>query len=164
MEYEGEWVIHQDDHIKLGDIECIWIYLDKVEVGETKTIWLSFHLQAETGNEYQADKAEFDVELLLNQEGAPDPSSNKILLENKDTTYWKPILGDGKWGIAEYNPGSLTLDVTVHGLSANTEYQVKLTSPEKNKPWYPITDDEQKTLASALASDVYSSTTGTAPP
>ena len=156
-------IIDPDDHIKLGDIECCWIF---IKSGVTGTIWIvqSFHMQPEVGNWAQGDTCTFTEEFFANQINAPDPTSNRILLENKDSTSWDPILGDGIWGVAEYNVGSLDLDVDAHGLDPTTDYQIKLTSPE-DATWYPVDATTRVAMASALASDVYDGTTpGTAPP
>lgn len=156
-------IIDPNDDIKLGDIYCVWIPLGGLAKGVTITLTLSFHLQPETDNRYQGDRCLFDIEFLLNQVGAPDPRSNRILLENKDPTTWRPIIGDGIWGIAEYKVGSLTLDVEAHGLTPNTDYQIKITSPEVAS-WYPVDETTRRKMASALASGLYDATGGTAPP
>jgi|GEM_PF-1463641 predicted ribosomally synthesized peptide with SipW-like signal peptide len=163
LKLDGKIIIHPDDHIKLGDIECVWIYLGNLKPSTEYTLTMSFHLQAETPNTYQGDYITFTIEFLLNQKGAPDPVSNRILLENKDPNTWEPILGDGIWGIAEYEVGSLTLHVEAHGLSPNTDYQIKLNSPE-DAPWYPVDAWTRVAMASALASGEYDGTNpGTAP-
>jgi predicted ribosomally synthesized peptide with SipW-like signal peptide len=155
-------IIHPDDHIKLGDIECLWIFI-KGEVQGSIWIVQSFHMQAEVGNWAQGDICTFTEEFFANQIGAPDPTSNRILLENKNPADWTPILGDGIWGIAEYKVGSLDLDVEAHGLDANEDYQIKLTSPEV-AAWYPVDASTRVKMASALASDQYTDPAGTAPP
>jgi len=164
LKLDGTVIIDPRDHIKLGDIECVWIYLGNLESCQEYILNMSFHLQPETPNTYQGDYITFTIEFLLNQKGAPDPVSNRILLENKDPQTWEPILGDGIWGIAEYEVGSLTLYVEAHGLAPKTHYQIKINSPEK-APWYPIDEWFRVAMASALASGVYDGTTpGTAPP
>jgi len=165
LEPAEKTIIHPDDHIKLGDIRCIWIPLGDMAPSQVIRIQLSFHLQEETDNRYQGDRCLFDMEFLLNQVGAPPPKSNRILLENKNPPQtWEPMLGDGKWGIAEYHTSDLTLTVEAHGLDPNTDYQIKLTSPEE-AAWYPVDEWHRKAMASALASNVYDGTNpGTAPP
>jgi len=157
-------IIHPADGITLGDIRRIWLYLGNLEPCTEYNLTISFHLKAETSNKYQGDKCTFDIVFLLNQKGAPDPISDRILLENKDPNTWEPKLGDGVWGVAEYEVGSLTLKVKAHGLSPNTDYQIKLTSPER-APWYPVDEWHRVAMASALASGVYDGDNpGTAPP
>jgi len=126
-------------------------------------IVLSFHLKGETPNGYNGDSCTFLIDFYLNQPGAPPPPSNRILLENKDAN-WKPIIGDGTWGIAEYSASDLKLTVWAYGLTGSTAYQVKLTSPEVAS-WYPVDAKTRVAMASALASDKYDGTSpGTAPP
>jgi len=164
LKLDDKIIIHPDDHIKLDDIECVWIYLGNLDTCTEYTLNMSFHLQPETPNTYQGDYITFTIEFLLNQKGAPDPVSNKILLENKNPQTWEPILGDGIWGIAEYHASDLTLTVEAHGLDPNTDYQIKLNSPE-DAPWYPVDEWTRVAMASALASGLYDGTTpGTAPP
>lgn len=157
-------IIHPDDHMKLGDLVSVWIYLDWLD-GSGMDLILSFHLQDETGNEYQGDYATGDLHFRLQQEDAPPPG-NRILLENKDeASGWEPILGDGIWGIGEYDEGSLDLSVVAHGLPTDGRaLQVGMTSPEV-ADWYPVHATTRVAMASALASGVYDGTsTGTAPP
>jgi len=164
LKVDGTIIIHPDDHIKLGDIHSIWIPLGGLEVSQVREITMSFHLQDETPNDYQGDYVKFNIDFFLNQLGAPDPTSNRILLENKGPPEWKPIIGDGKWGIAEYSTSTLTLKVWAHGLKPNFDYQISLNSPEV-KPWYPVDETIRRAMASAFASNKYNGTNpGTAPP
>ena len=162
-DWEMETIIDPADHIKLGHLEDAWIPLGGLEPCTWYLVEFSFHLQAETPNTYQADECDFDVEVTVSQTGTPGPTSSKILLENKDPNTWEPILGDGKWGVATYDVGSLDLTVYAQGLPASSDFQVSLTSPEVAS-WYPVSAATRVALASALASDSYSSTPGTAPP
>jgi predicted ribosomally synthesized peptide with SipW-like signal peptide len=163
LKVAGGVIIHPDDHITLADIRSCWIPLGGLAKDAEMWIELSFHLKGETPNGYNGDSCTFLIDFYLNQPGAPPPPSNRILLENKDTN-WKPIIGDGKWGIAEYSASDLKLTVWAYGLTALTEYQVKLTSPEVAS-WYPVDAKTRVAMASALASAKYDGTSpGTAPP
>lgn len=162
-EEEMTTIIDPADGMTLGNLECMWIPLGELTPCRWYLVEFSFHLRADAGNEYQEDACEFNVEVLLNQLGAPAPASNKILLENKDPQTWQPIVGDGKWGVAEYEAGSLSLNVYAQGLPASSNFQISMTSPEE-ATWYPVDAATRVALASALASGVYSSTPGTAPP
>lgn len=159
-----EVIIHPDDHMKLGDLESVYIKLAELQPSNVIYLILSFHLQAETGNEYQGDIATADLEFGLQQVGAPQPG-NRIILENKvPSGNWPPILGDGIWGIAEYNTTDLTLGIVAQGLPANQDVQISINSPE-DVSWFPVDATTRVAMASALASGVYDGTTpGTAPP
>lgn len=156
-----EVIIPADAHIKLGDLECIWIPLGWVDA--PLDFLLSFHLQAETDNRYQGDQCTFDIEFLMTDHNSPAPTPSMIVLENKNPSTWEPI-DDDTWGLAFYDVGSLNLVVYATGLTPGQDYQVGITSPE-DATWYPVSggEDMRKEMASALASGVYSSTTGTAP-
>lgn len=158
LNIDSEVVIDPDDHMKLGLLECIWIPLGYV--GDGIDLVLSFHLQAETPNEYQGDWCTFDLEFYMTDHNAPPPSGG-IILENKDTS-WNPILGDGKWGLCWYHTSDLTLAVYAQGLEANTYYQIGINSPE-DATWYPVSGGEtmRVAMASALAGGVYDGTNPT---
>ena len=161
---EDTCLIHPDDHMSIGMLECVWI-----KIGLLNTpifIWLSFHLRAETGNSYQGDVCTFDLEYLMQQHNMEAyPPGNKVILENKEGPSWVPILGDGIWGIAEYSISSLNLDIEAYGLPTDErDLQIGLTSPE-DATWYPVDAVTRVAMASALASDVYDGNNpGTAPP
>lgn len=160
-----EVIFHPDDHMTLGQLDSVWVYLDWLtQQTPAMELILSFHLQAEAGNEYQGDIAHADFEFML-QQGAAPPPSTRIILENKDEN-WDPILGDGIWGIAEYMVGDLALEVLAKGLPANEDVQISINSPEK-ATWFPVDDSSRRAMASALASHVYDgdiANMGTAPP
>lgn len=161
LEVDGKVIIPPEADIKLSELHCKWIPLgwlgdDDVEVT------LSFHLQADTGNEYQGDGVKFNVEFQMTDHNMPPPAENVIILENKDPTTWEPIKDD-TWGIAMYETGSLDLIVYAQGLTPNTDYQISINSPEK-ADWYPVTEDERTSMANALAAGEYSTTLQTAPP
>jgi predicted ribosomally synthesized peptide with SipW-like signal peptide len=155
-------VISASDGITLAHIRSCWIPLGGLAVNQALKIELSFHLKGETPNGYNGDSCMFNIDFYLNQPGAPPPPSNRILLENKDEN-WKPIIGDGKWGVAEYSASDLTLKVWAFGLTPNSKYQISINSPEKAS-WYPVDENTRRKMASALASGQYSATGGTAPP
>jgi len=149
LKLDDKIIIHPDDHIKLDDIECVWIYLGNLDTCTEYTLNMSFHLQPETPNTYQGDYITFTIEFLLNQKGAPPPESNRILLENKDEN-WNPIIGDGIWGIVEYDTSTLTLNVIAHGLTEDAPHQLTLNTQPA-----PDDNDEFECMASALATGFY---------
>jgi predicted ribosomally synthesized peptide with SipW-like signal peptide len=170
---DGQVVIPPDGftpcgHIKLGMLDCTYIGVGWLEeTNDTITVELSFHLQGETGNEYQGDAVAFDIEFLMTDHNAPPPAIyyNVIALENKDPVDWS-IIDDDTWGMAYYDVGSLNLNVYAEGLKPTTNYQISINSPE-DADWFPVSGGEtmRRAMASALASDVYDGVSpGTAPP
>jgi len=159
LKIDGRVIIDPKDEMKLRDLECVWIYLGTLEASKIYHLNMSFHLQ-DVGNEYQGDKCTFDLEFLANQLGSPPPKSTKILLENKDPTTWLPIIGDGKWGIVEYETSTLTLKVKAVGLKTNTPHQLTLNSQPA-----PDSNDAFESMCSAIATGLYQhDPAGTRPP
>jgi hypothetical protein len=129
----GTYVIRQDDHWKLAELECQWIPIGLLPVCTDVEVWLSFHIQDEAGNQYQTDKVTFDLEVMLQQEGAPPPdnewpSDMRVLrLENKDSDTWEPIIEDGStYGILTYDCAAPTFNFTFegYGLDPTKEYNL----------------------------------------
>jgi hypothetical protein len=154
--YIDDVCIVEDGVITLADLDCFWFPAGWLGAGETASmkIDISLHLNADAGNEYQADGVSFTLEVEQRDHNAPPPE-NMILLENKDPeNEWKIIEDDGVWGIAAYQVNSLDLFVWATGLEGGADYQICLTSPEA-VDWYPLTQVERESMASALASGVY---------
>jgi len=117
----GVVVISPEDHWKMSDLECQWIPLGVLPVSTHVEVWLSFHLQDETGNEYQADKVTFDLEVLLQQENAPPPSPlyesdwRVLRLENKDSAGDWIIQDDDRYGMLTFDCVGSTFEYTFEG-------------------------------------------------
>lgn len=118
----GTYVITQDDHWKLAELECQWIPIGLLPVCTDVEVWLSFHIQDEAGNQYQTDMVTFDIEVMLQQEDAPPPdnewpSDMRVLrLENKDPDTWAPIIEDGStYGILTYDCKAQKFNYTFEG-------------------------------------------------
>lgn len=134
--WEKEIIIPEANDVKLSSAECFWIPLGPLETNRWYWVEFSFHIQPETGNAYQGDEATFDIEVMLQQEGAPSPNNGfplgmkTIRLENKDTTKWEIIPDDGIYGLINYWVGSdLHIKLIAKGLEPNTLYQMKLQGP-----------------------------------
>ena len=140
----GEWVIPQEWDWKLADLECQWIPIGLLPVNTYVEVWLSFHIQDEAGNQYQTDQITFDIEVMLRQVGADDPTPavdlntpkicdwRVLRLENKvnfnmpasaggyiGPNWWKPKLGDGTYGILTFDCKKTTFDYTFEGYGLN---------------------------------------------
>ena len=146
----GKLVISKAWDWKLADIESQWIPLGELVVCDYVQVWLSFHIQDEAGNQYQTDKVRFDIEVMLLQKGADDPTpvvdltapkicDQRVLrLENKENfdkpaiaggyiapNLWKPLLGDGKYGILTFDCKKPTFDYTFEGYGlADGDYKL----------------------------------------
>ncbi len=127
----GTYVITQAAHQKLADLECQWIPLGELKISKWVEVWLSFHIQPEAGNQYQTDMVTFDIEVMLQQSGAPAPdnewpSDMRVLrLENKDAN-WAPIIeGSSTYGILTYDCKKTTFAFTFEGYGLqNVEYDL----------------------------------------
>ena len=123
----GDYVlISPEDGVTLAELHCSWINLGWLDVGETLPITLSFHLKAETGNDYQGDAVSFNVEVMMTDHNAPGPETGKVVLflENKDAN-WQ-IIEDGIWGKVTFSPIGTAFDYDLYaqGLAANAEYNL----------------------------------------
>ncbi len=117
----GVELIPEEWHVKMGDINSLWIPLGMIPVGGEMTVKQSYHIQAETGNEYQGDEMDFDIELYAEQllGIGPGPTNNGVVLENKTgDPDWVPIIDD-TWGLMIFGD-SFTFEG--FGLSPNTDY------------------------------------------
>jgi len=120
-DYLAPWIIYDlyiDDapfiteanQLRLDDIACTYMYLGTLDPGESMKVCQSYHLMTWTGsnvpmitNWAQGDWVKFDIEVIARQLTGPSPEPCVLTLENKDTTTWEPITGDGKYGTLEYN-------------------------------------------------------------
>ena len=164
IKIDGNIVLPQSAHVKLGDLECHCIELGDLDSGEWMKVELSFHLQCDTPDECQCEEMYFDITSILTPDKCPPPEcATCIWLENKGlVTGWE---SDDIWGFACYDVGSLNVKLWGFGLDANTDYQVSINSPEV-AAWYPISggEEQRKKMANALATGTYDSSLGTAPP
>lgn len=127
-DYDKQYIIAPNNHIKLSQLHCLWIPLGWFGGGycTNKDFVLSFHLQAETGNEYQGDVAHFDIEVYMTDHNAPAPGPGKtrLFLENKDSNW--DVIPDGTWGYLDFVPEGPTFDCSSSlyacGLTPGTEY------------------------------------------
>jgi len=120
-------IIAPEDDIKLGDLDCKWIPLGWFggDFCTYKYLRLSFHLQAETGNEYQGDAVNFTIEAHMTDHNSPGgPNPLILFLENKDAS-WNPI-ADGTFGYIVFNPSASTFKYTLYayGLQPSTSYNL----------------------------------------
>jgi predicted ribosomally synthesized peptide with SipW-like signal peptide len=143
----GTLIIDETLDWKLSELECQWIPLGSLGVGEKIEVWVSFHIQPEAGNEFQSDQVQFDIEAMLQQTAADPPTPEwpnnnvRVLrLENKDSSqatptsaadmvgneYWTPILGDGIYGILTYDPVASNFKYTfeAYGLTPGGNYSL----------------------------------------
>lgn len=61
LSIDGIPVIY-DGEILLSNVVCKWIYLGTIATGETIIVKQSFHIDADTGNDYQGAQITFDEE------------------------------------------------------------------------------------------------------
>ena len=128
MEVDGDVLINGDWHVKMGEIESLWVPLGRLNAGDTMTVKQSYHIQDDAGNEYQGDDMTFDIELYAEQllGGGPGPTDHGVVLENKTgDPDWTTIV-DGMWGLLTYTYSSSTFDYTFegYGLVPGTDYSL----------------------------------------
>jgi len=123
---DGQVVISEDDGITLADIESVYVYLEELPVNESITVWQSYHMKDETENWAQTDIVTFDIEFYGEQVNGTGPTSNSLLLENKETNAWNPVIGDGIWGVLKWSGDGNTFNYSLKavGLDDNLEYSL----------------------------------------
>jgi len=115
MNVDGSPLIEEDWDIMFGDMEEVWVPLKTLEPGEKMKVLQTYRLDADAGNEFQGDRLLFDVELYAEQMMGPGPvataGTRALVLENKDTEHWLPIIADGKWAFLSWKSnGDYTLE------------------------------------------------------
>lgn len=112
------------DYVRIDNIDCTWVYLGQLDVGEDWVVQQSYHLMSwpdaaepEVTNWAQGDTIKFNVEFYAEQIGGTGPigTSPSMLLENKDPVTWAVISGDGISGTLIYNTAGLTFDYSFSG-------------------------------------------------
>lgn len=121
-------IYSDSDNKKLNQVYGLnggkYVELGMVPVGGYMKVVQTYHLMENTGNEYQGDSIVFDIEIkgeqLQQNEGAI------VTLENKNTSTWDIILGDGIQGTLVYNTKGATFDYdfVASGLDAGTNYSL----------------------------------------
>jgi len=124
MNVGGSTHINQAWNVRVSDVNDLWIPIGRLNAGSTLAVDQNYYFDENAGNAYQGDSMTLDITFYAEQLDAPGPahSTRGVVLENKNTTTWAPIVGDGTWGI-------LTLDALGNytakawGLNAGT-YQL----------------------------------------
>jgi spore coat-associated protein N len=137
-------IIARDDDIKLGWLDCKWIPLGWFggEFCTYKYLLLSFHLQADTGNEYQGDGVQFTINAYMTDHNSPGgPNPIVLFLENKTgEPDWNPI-PDDMFGWLKFDPSASTFDyrLRAYGLQTGLDYSlIYYPEPQTTWPW-PVT-------------------------
>jgi predicted ribosomally synthesized peptide with SipW-like signal peptide len=74
-----EVIIDISEDLKLSAISCYWIYLGKIEPGESMKVVQSYHMQPEVTNWAQGDQMDFEIELFAQQmRGCPPAPGNEL--------------------------------------------------------------------------------------
>jgi predicted ribosomally synthesized peptide with SipW-like signal peptide len=133
---DPEVIIFPDDDIKLGWLNSKWIPLTTALTGwlencQILAVTLSFHLQADTGNEYQGDIAKFNCDFLMTDHNSPSPEPLLLFLENKLGSGGQGNRmfeqGDGTWGYLILNDTSastFSYQLYAYGLNPSTSYDL----------------------------------------
>lgn len=130
-----EVVISEDNQVRIDNVNGVWIKLDDaLAEGGALAVSQSYHLMAwdDAGvetitNWAQGDVMTFDIELEARQTSAPAPvgvNDGTLVLENKNSVTWDPILGDYISGALTYNTSGTNFGYTLSatGLKDTTDY------------------------------------------
>lgn len=121
MKIGGNTNINKAWNVKVSDVNDLWIPIGRLNVGDSLTVDQNYYFNELAGNEYQGDQMAVDITFYAEQLDAPGPThtTRGVVLENKDTTTWAPIVGDGTWGILTWDTsGNYT--AKAWGLNAGT--------------------------------------------
>lgn len=127
-----DWIITQEQEIRVDNINCMWIYLGKILPGGSMTVSQSYHLSywedapmPRLYNWAQGDTMTFDIELYAEQEGGVGPigTEDTVELVKKDPDTWEVI---DSTGTLTFNTAGTTFDYTFEadGLASSTEYSL----------------------------------------
>jgi predicted ribosomally synthesized peptide with SipW-like signal peptide len=136
------YIIPPEDDIKLGWLDCKWIPLGWFggDYCTYKYLLLSFHLEADTGNEYQGDGVKFNINTYMTDHNSPGgPNPIVLFLENKDDS-WVPI-ADSTFGWLKFDPSASMFNykLKAYGLQAGINYSlIYYPEPQTTWPW-PVT-------------------------
>lgn len=101
-----------DEDVELGavytDPTGRGVFLGMLPSGWTMSVEQSYRMQATAGNEYQGDEITFDINLFAEQ------LINTVVLEDKDTTDWQVLSGNGKNATLTYGAKEATFDYTLN--------------------------------------------------
>ena len=125
-----------DDEDPQGTLDASQeVYLDVLPAGVSRKLWLSHHLKAEAGNEYQGDVCTYDIDFTLKQlgyKGAPADSpvvdfvdiGNGASERSKTMKGWSNTVWPqgGGWGGGD--------DGTIRTVSAGSDDTYKETYPD----------------------------------
>jgi len=126
------WILTEAMGWTLAELECLWIPLGELVVCDYVWVWISFHIDEDAGNEFQSDKVTFDLEVLLQQSGAPAPDNEGppsdmrfLRMENKNPAGWL-ILDDDMYGTLTFDCKKVTFDYTFEGYGLNSSKEYNL--------------------------------------
>ena len=138
--YWWETIYQDSDNARLSSILNQNMYLGMVPVGHYLKVAQSYHLDSDTGNEYQGDNLSFNITLNAEQLG-----KSSLVLENKyladtDVSHhvWSPGgISDGKDAVLSYKIKERTFDytLTVNGMPNGTYSLVAWEDPLLTWNW-----------------------------
>jgi len=92
--------------------------------GGSITVVQRYHFKEDTGNWAQSDKMAFDIEILAQQVGAPEPVKQLSFMNNKTVPGDWSAIADNKIGLLKYDSTAPTFNYNFLGVGLNptTEY------------------------------------------
>ena len=120
-------VFVDEDELHLGDIACMWIPLGQILLpGETMNVVQSYHLDPDTGNEYQGDKLWFTISLFAQQRLGDGPTqiSERLFLDDKTGEPDWYFIANDRWAILDWDPVTHDATLYAHGLDADEDYSL----------------------------------------
>lgn len=82
-------------------------------------------MQETAGNDYQGTTLTFNINLLAQQDTAPEARSGTLLMDNKDAG-WDVIKGDKVWGVLKFNTTGTPFNYSFTGSGLDPSLQYRL--------------------------------------
>ncbi len=119
-------IVNESWNIKLSQLKDLWVPLGTMDAGDTWHVRQSYHLDEQTGNKLQGDMLTFDFVMSAEQRLGPGPTTiTGVVLENKSgDPDWYTLIGDGIWGVFNYDASTHNYTAKAFGLEAGTTYRL----------------------------------------
>jgi predicted ribosomally synthesized peptide with SipW-like signal peptide len=138
--YWRETIYQDSDNVRLSALLNKNIYLGMIPAGHYLKVMQSYHLDSDTGNEYQGDSLSFDITLTAEQLGKSSLVLENKYLANTDVSHhvWNPGgVSDGKDAVLSYKIRERTFDytLTVNGMPNGAYSLIAWEDPSLTWNW-----------------------------
>jgi len=138
--YWWETIYQDSDDVRLSSLLNQDVYLGMIPTGHYLKVMQSYHLDSNTGNEYQGDNLSFGITLTAEQLGKSSLVLENKYLANTDVSHhvWNPGgVSDGRDAILSYKVKERTFDytLTVNGMPSGAYSLIAWEDPSLVWNW-----------------------------